>query len=520
MRAGLSIILAAMLAGIMPAVAGAPAIQITSDPTSNMSCTAGVCTSTAANAVLNVNDLEDMLASSDVSLRTAAGAQNIEIQVPLSWASSSRLTLDANYNVAVKAAVTVAGTAGLTIVTNDGSTGGDLIFTPTGSVSFWDTTSSLIINGTSYTLVNDLTSLKKAVREDPRGAFALAQNYDASRDPYGRIPVDTELAGTFEGLGNTITNFHLYLRRNSASCAGLFSAGASTSIFRDIRLSNVSVDSRIDLSGPGVGGLVGCTSGTIINASVQGGVGCRCQGSRDVGLLAGDAGTIIRSEARGNVGQNSERRRGITRFGGLVGYATNIVSSYADVDVLAAVNPVAGGLAGEATTIQQSYATGTIRSYGTQDEMLAGGLVGRLSGDGAQMTNSYALESITFSAKSYTIGGLVGVGSNIQDSYVSDNICLYKNSQCVSISGNKQIGGFIGEDTGPGSLANDYWDLDTSGGISSSQGAGNISNDAGIYTISDQQLKKKVPPGFDRSIWTRKTDINNGYPFLRAVKPN
>jgi hypothetical protein len=86
MRVSWIIITAAMLAGIMPAMAGAPAIQITSDPTSNMSCTAGVCTSTAANAVLNVSDLENMLASSDVSIRTASGAQNIEIQVPLSWA--------------------------------------------------------------------------------------------------------------------------------------------------------------------------------------------------------------------------------------------------------------------------------------------------------------------------------------------------------------------------------------------------------------------------------------------------
>ena len=42
------------------------AIEISSAPTQNMSCSAGVCAPTGQNPVLNVSDLAAMLASSDV----------------------------------------------------------------------------------------------------------------------------------------------------------------------------------------------------------------------------------------------------------------------------------------------------------------------------------------------------------------------------------------------------------------------------------------------------------------------
>src|ERR1051326_1700286 len=93
------------------------AVNISDKPTKNMSCSADVCSPTAKKAVLNVGDLANMLQAADVTVPTGSGAITMEITSPLSWASASRLTLDANCNVSVKAPVTVAGPAGLTIVT-------------------------------------------------------------------------------------------------------------------------------------------------------------------------------------------------------------------------------------------------------------------------------------------------------------------------------------------------------------------------------------------------------------------
>ena len=87
-----------------------------------MSCDAGVCSPTASNAVLNVNDLTDMLASGDVKVTTGSGATNIVVKDALGWTSTSRLTLDAIQSVEIDKPVMVTGTGAVTITTNDGGT--------------------------------------------------------------------------------------------------------------------------------------------------------------------------------------------------------------------------------------------------------------------------------------------------------------------------------------------------------------------------------------------------------------
>src|ERR1051325_6645033 len=144
-------------------------VTISTNATKNMSCSAGVCSPTAKKAVLNVNDLTNMLASGDEKITTGAGAVTITIAAPFSWTSTSRLTLDANYNVSFRAPVTVAGTGAVTITTNDGGSGGDLIFFPGAKLDFWDTSSSLIINGNSYTLMKDIVTLASDIAANPSG---------------------------------------------------------------------------------------------------------------------------------------------------------------------------------------------------------------------------------------------------------------------------------------------------------------------------------------------------------------
>src|SRR4051794_9114115 len=94
-------------------------ISISNKPTHNMDCQAGVCTATARKAVLNVGDLQAMLASGDVLVKTGSTANDININQPLTWATTSRLTLDAQASVVVNKPMTVTGTGALSITTND-----------------------------------------------------------------------------------------------------------------------------------------------------------------------------------------------------------------------------------------------------------------------------------------------------------------------------------------------------------------------------------------------------------------
>ncbi len=62
--------------------------------------------------------------------------------------------------------------------------------------------SGLSIDGTAYTLVNDLPTFIADVFADHKGAYALAGDYDASADgSYSRSPVKTLFFGQVRGAG-------------------------------------------------------------------------------------------------------------------------------------------------------------------------------------------------------------------------------------------------------------------------------------------------------------------------------
>ena len=142
------------LAAVLAGTAARADVTISSKPTQNMSCQAGVCTATAQKAVLNADDLAGMLASGDASVATGTVANDIELHAALSWASTSRLTLDAQRSVILKKPMSVTGTGALTIATNDGGRNGEFAVVPEqGSVQFWDLASSLVIDGQSFELL-------------------------------------------------------------------------------------------------------------------------------------------------------------------------------------------------------------------------------------------------------------------------------------------------------------------------------------------------------------------------------
>jgi hypothetical protein len=215
-------------------------VSISNKPTQNMSCDARVCTATAQKAVLNVSDLQTMLGSGDVAVKTGVVAKDIILDQPLTWVSTSRLTLDAQQSIIVKKPMSVTGTGALTITTNDGGSGGDLLFSGKGNVTFWDTSSSLIINGASYTLVGDIKTLAAEIAATPDGSYALAKSYDAANDrTYKSSPIRTEFAGTFSGMGNAISN--VAIRTSDDLTTGFFSSIAESGHVRDFGLQHAKI---------------------------------------------------------------------------------------------------------------------------------------------------------------------------------------------------------------------------------------------------------------------------------------
>ncbi|HEX3653289.1 MAG TPA: hypothetical protein VHU18_10750 [Rhizomicrobium sp.] len=469
-------------------------VEISAKPTSNMSCDAGVCTATAQKAVLNVSDLATMLASGDVAVKTGSIARDIEIDQPLTWSNTSRLTLDAQASVTVKKQITAAGQGALTVITNDtgganakNKTGEFIIVPERGSVQFWDLGSSLIIDGNSYTLVGDIKTLASDIAANPSGFYALAKPYDASGDGvYIGSAIPTELDGVFEGLGNAISNFTVGLEGNSTQLFGFYSDVSFTAAVRHFGLLSMTTDS--------------------VGIPVSSAVG---------GLAAGNGGLIDSSWVTGKFSVP----RGASSVGGLAGVSIGeIERSYVKVDILTDESTAAyiGGLAGENYdgTITESFSAGSVAAtHGS--ELTVGGLVGFNAG---AIDNSYSVSLVREgggNGGSLIFGGFTGQNDSngtITSSYAAGKI-VTRDREATD------LGGLIGFDaSAPGSLADTYWNVDK--GVSDpSQGAGNVKDDPGITGLTTQQLQSGLPDGFDPKIWGSDPNINNGYPYLLANPP-
>ncbi len=491
------------------ALAAAPAhavVTISSAATQNMSCSNGVCAPTASSAVLNAGDLESLLASGNATVTTTGQgvqAHDIDIKAPLTWSSSSVLTLDARRSLTVDQPVSITGLSGLVV-----QTGRMFSFGSKGNVTFANLASSLSIDGAAYTLVGDIKTLASDIASDPGGDFAFANNYDASGDgTYHVSPIGT-LSGTFEGLGNTISNLSIDgpAQVEGGVLEGLFAeidtTGTATNI--DVSNANISVPAKFGVTKVDGGAvLVGLNLGTLQSCVSTGSVvnGKYNKYGPELGGLAGsNVGTISYSRAAVKVDAIQ------SLAGGLVGDSEgSITQSSATGEVS---GPSAGGLVGENSgypaIITGSYATGHVRARDA-----GGGLVG-INGDGA-VTNSYATGSVTGGA-GYGVGGLIGYNEGtISSSYSTGHIHGTTGSL---------VGGLIGYDGSlSGSLDATYWDSDTSGITDPSQGAGNIANDPGITGLTTAQFQSGLPAGFDPTVWAEKSNIDEGFPYLLANPP-
>ncbi len=486
------------------------AVVISVDPTTNMSCSNGVCKPTAATANLNVTDLANLLASGNVKVVSDSAAEDIRLAAPLSWTSASRLTLDSHRSIAIKQPLSVTGTGALTLRTNDGGSGGDLFFEGKAQIEFWDLTSGLVIDGNTYTLVRSIRQLADAVKADPAGSYALAKQYDAGKHgAYAQSPISTTFYGRFEGLGNAISGFSMDITRGTDSATnfeGLFAQSAGA--IENLEMQNVNVTAAHSPYPETIGALVGRNIGSIRRVSITGVVTGRANDTYDdvVGGMTGlTSGTIANCRSTASV-------TAILWAGGLVGQqffaSSSISDSYATGPVSGGGN--SGGLAAYSEgSIISSFATGAVDNskvtpYTTGE---VGGLVGENHG---AISNSYARGSATGFNDS-SAGGLVGYNDGqITTSY---SIGVVGSPPCT-------CGGLIGDDEAQsGSLASTYWDLDTSGITDPARGAGNVSGDPGITGLSDGQIRSGLPSGFDPTLWAEKKRTNGGYPYLRANPP-
>ncbi len=213
---------------VLAATAAHAALKISSEPTQHVKCSAGTCTANAAKAVLNVQDLAQMLSAGAVTVASGSVAKDIEIDAKLSWTATNGLTLDAYHSIAFNQPVEIMGAGALTIYTNDNGTDGDYRFFGKGHIKFWDVHSNLTINRHHYSLFNSLKTFQRALRNtDGSGKyFAQVNDWNMSGHVYGKSPVDKVFGGTFEGLGNTIS--HLTIHNSCQTGAQLWGfSGAS-----------------------------------------------------------------------------------------------------------------------------------------------------------------------------------------------------------------------------------------------------------------------------------------------------
>jgi len=525
-----------LIAVALMATSAHAAMTISSTKTRNVSCTGGVCTPTSGNANLNVGDLTSMLASSDVTVKSSITAPDIGILDPLTWASSHRLTLDAYESIHVRAAVAVEGTAGVTLVTNDGGSGGDTYFNTTsaGGITFWDSNSSLIINGQAFTLVGDIATLASDVSGNPGGNYALAKSYDASVDgTYSAAPVPN-FSGRFEGLGNTIQNLKVVAAVADLKI-GLFGELAQSAVARDINFSNATVSNT---NGHRfyqyVGVLAGYSSGSLISVNVSGAV----SGGRATyaGGVAGYAtGLIERSHFSGSIKPNhpKDRDQGFVA-GGIAGGLEGGSISYSSATAQISNAFLGGGLVGAnlSGNIAWSQAGGSVTGQ------VAGGLVGGFiieNSISSSITQSFATASVSAIQEG---GGLVGLS---QGQFGADAI-VSQSYATGSVSGGSNAGGFVGKATGSDltrsyaagpvsdaqctagyaayfdasdTFGNDYWNTSTTG---QSDGSCFV-NIRRVNGLTDAQMKTNLPAGFDRTIWGQDPNINNGWPYLLANPP-
>ena len=428
------------------------------------------------------------LASGNVTIYSTSGASgsdgDINVNEAVSW-SANTLTLNAQTDINVNAAMTGSGTAKLAFQYGQSavSSGNASTYNISAAISLpsgSNFSTQLGTDGTvkSYTVITSLgsagdQSLLSATNSLQGLAYStrLSGNYVLGADiaasgtstwnsNSGFSPIGdatTNFTGTFDGLGHTITG--LTISRSATNYVGLFGLISSAATIRNVGLVGGSfsgasyVGPLAGAVGSGTvsgsyatgsvsgttqytGGLVGVIEAGLISQSYATGA---VNGAAITGGLVGNqlAGTISASYATGAVS-------GGTYGGGLVGSSAGTISSSYATGTVTGVN-LAGGLVAYqvAGSIAASYATGAVSASSSASAGWAGGLVASNLGT---ITSSYATGAVSAATNA---GGLVGVS----DGPVSSS---YATGAVNSTNTAGYVGGLIGASNALSVVSNSY----------------------------------------------------------------
>jgi filamentous hemagglutinin family protein len=371
--------------------------------------------------------LSAMLGGTNVTFKTVndghAGNGDIFVNDAVSWNSANTLTLEAERNINLNAAIN-AGQGGLTLnaVNTISAPAAVNVKTFTLNGGNWmQNSSNLAAFSAQDFRINNGSFLRAAGGDGSSGnayritdvyglqgvgssTALLARSYRLNNDidatgtanwnnGAGFVPIgnfSNSFKGNFDGQGYAVAN--MTINRLSQNYVGLFGQVENGS------LSNIGVIGGNFVGAAYVGALVGSLlNSSVHNAHATGSTSGNEGGSDFVGGLVGvnyQGSSITKSFATGTVS-------GINNVGGLVGW------NYGQIDQAYASGNVngqfgVGGLAGlnDGGQIRNAYATGAVSG-----NTGVGGLIGNIQ-DGGQVRNTYASGAVTGSGSN--IGGLIG----------------------------------------------------------------------------------------------------------------
>ena len=285
--------------------------------------------------------------------------------------------------------------------------------------------------------------------------------------------------GILDGNGYVISG--LFINRPSAWYVGLFSNTTENSTIMNLGL----IDLDITCMAYG-GGLVGVNHGSLYSCYVSGEIDVWAYSG---GLVAINGGIIYQCHFEGAI-------QGFLMIGGLVGgNVGEITLSYSSGQIVATDEGESGmgGLVGfNGGAIRQSYSNTDVLGNDTSNSY--GGLVGRNDGT---IIHSYATGNVA----GLVAGGLVGYNreGKVIESYSTGNVSGYEDYH----------GGLIGYSDQSSIVRLSYWDIQSSGMITSNGGIGKT-------TAEMKQQNTFILWNFH--IWLIEPGVT--YPLLRYVAKN
>ncbi|BCG78600.1 MBG domain-containing protein [Mesorhizobium sp. 113-3-3] len=428
----------------------------------------GGFTASSNDSVINVTTLQNQLALANVTISTGSGgsqAGDITIAAPISW-SANTLTLSAYHSIVFNANATIGGVGGLSLVTNNGGTGGTISYALGASATFTGTqgAQALSVNGQGYTLIYDVNGLQ-AINSGLTGRYALAKNIDASatsswNSGLGFISLGTDgnsniqnsgngFTGTFDGLGHAVDG--LSVTQSAAQYVGLFGFVGAGGLVQNVGVTNATIRGFKTL-----GGIVGFNAGTVTQSYSTGQLFTTQYGSVSGGLIGENDGALS--------------------------------DSFSSVIINARDTNTAGGAVG-------------FNNFGTIDRVYAMGAVDIGSGGAA-------------------VGGLVG--SNYGYSFVGNGGRITDSYSTGAVSGGWNVGAFIGNNLYDGTVTGAY-DTSTSGPYNTTSsakpaiGGGTTGPNVNVVGLSTSSFQNGGASGLSAAYGGGTGGLN---PYLKSFYPN